>query len=71
MGKKQTEVVSYMRRVRRHYKRLGIAKKDAAFFHYLGLGPEMRNNFYVYGIRKIYHRIAELLDQIEELSNDK
>jgi hypothetical protein len=68
--KKDSEVVSYMKRARRHYRKLGI-NKDAGFFYYLGVAPDIKNNWHNLGIRQVYYSILDLLEKIEELENNK
>lgn len=63
-------VVSYLRRARRHYKKLKL-RHDQDYFEYLGVSPSLRNNWYNTGIKPIYFKVLDLLEKIEALERDR
>jgi hypothetical protein len=64
MTRQISQATEYFTKARPHYSHLNITPaNDEEFLKYLGCSKSLKKMWRSFGIRKVYHRIIELLDE--------
>lgn len=67
----KTPVYQYLKRIESHFpyllenKKITVPTRDSFFQQFLGCGKTTYNNWWVFGIKKIYLVVLFLLDEIK------
>lgn len=70
--KENSPVFSFLERARNHYTTLGISPNDDdRFFVQLGVSKKIYKNWYNTGIKPIYGKFLDLLDELKNVKEDR
>lgn len=70
IAKSDSAVGNYFNRARQHYDHLHTPD-DTSFLKFLGCSQHLKKKWYQIGIRLIYHRFLDVLDELKEVRKDR
>ena len=70
IAKSDSLVGNYFNRARQHYDYLHTPD-DFSFLKFLGCSSHLKKKWYQIGIKPIYHRFLDLLDELKKVKADR
>jgi hypothetical protein len=69
-AREDSQVLSYFNRARQHYHLIHTPDDDS-FLQFLGCSKFLKKKWYETGIRTIYYRFLDVLDQLKKVTEDR